>query len=178
MKTTAKPNRSLNCSHWSVLPPTSCVQCQGIQRAISLLWPIDPLLDPFNHRNLEQLSASKSCWNKDGNNIMGILMNVKMLMSGPMEKPDCKESKVDYLFIFDWVVMKLIWKWDGLLKIPIIFWQKHSQYNHSEVFSQSMSTFEILVILTSVNYHMLTSRSVWGGDVLYLFVPDLEHIRK
>jgi len=40
-----------------------------------------------------------------------------------------------------------------------------------------MSTFEILVILTSVNYHMLTSRSVCGGDVVYLFVPDLERIR-
>ena len=65
----------------------------------------------------------------------------------------------------------------GLLKIPIIFWWKSSQYNHTEVFSRSMSTFEILVILTSVNYHMLTSRSVCGGDVVYLFVPDLERIR-
>lgn len=49
--------------------------------------------------------------------------------------------------------------------------------NHTEVFSRNMSTFEILVILTTVNYHMLTSRSVCGGDVVYLFVPDLEHIR-
>lgn len=33
--------------------------------------------------------------------------------------------------------------------------------------------FEILVILTSVNYHMLTSTSM----CVYLFFPDLEHIR-
>lgn len=65
----------------------------------------------------------------------------------------------------------------GLAKNTYYLLTEGSLCNHTEVFSRSMSTFEILVILTTVNYHMLTNRSVGGGDVVYLFVPDLEHIR-
>lgn len=57
----------------------------------------------------------------------------------------------------------------GVAKNTYYLLTEGSLYNHTEVFSQSMSTFEILVILTSVNYHMLTSRSV-GGEMLYIYL--------
>lgn len=83
------------------------------------------------------------------------------------ENTGLQDSKVGWFFM-DWdatKLMKLRWR---LLKIPIILWQKHSLYNDNEVFSQSMSRFESLVILTSVNYCMLTSRSVWGRCFIFI----------
>lgn len=51
----------------------------------------------------------------------------------------------------------------GVAKNTYYLLTEGSLCNHTEAFSRSMSTLEILVILTTVNYHTLTSRSVCGG---------------